>query len=83
METKGFRYEFTGKELSSLLFKKKKCPKCNGKLVKKKCSEVVNGSVYNTISVPLYIKGRRVKHYFYIYSCKSCNLDFTLNDLSK
>ena len=58
-----FRYDFTMKELSYFLFKKKKCPKCGGKMKKEKCCETVEGSVFNTNTVPLYIQGHQVKHY--------------------
>lgn len=79
----GFRYEFTGNELSYFLFKKKKCPQCGGKMKKNKCAETVDGSRYNTASVPLYIRGRVVKHYFYSFSCEKCDAEFTLSELAK
>lgn len=83
MSIQSFRYEFTAKELFYFLFKKKICPKCNGNLKKEKCCEIVDGSIFNTDSVPLYIKGRQVKHYFYCYTCEECGAKFTLSELSK
>lgn len=50
---------------------------------KEKCCEVVDGSVFNTNSVPLYIQGRQVKHYFYRFTCEKCGSEFTLSELSK
>lgn len=78
-----FRYDFTMKELSYFLFKKKKCPKCGGKMKKEKCCETVEESVFNTNTVPLYIQGHQVKHYFYRFSCTDCGAEFTLSELSK
>lgn len=83
MNLQSFRYEFTAKELAYFLVKKKKCPKCGGKMKKNKCCETVDGSVFNTNSVPLYIQGSQVKHYFYLFACQECGAEFTLNDLSK
>ena len=72
---KSFRYEFTAKELSYFLFKKKSCPKCGGNMKKEKCCEAVDGSVFNTNSVPLYIQGRQVKHYFTVLLAKNAVLN--------
>lgn len=83
MGMRSFRYEFTAKELSYFLFKKKSCPKCGGNMKKEKCCEIVDGSVFNTSSVPLYIQGRQVKHYFYRFTCEKCSSEFTLSELSK
>lgn len=83
MGAKGFRYEFSGNELSYFLFKKKICPKCGGKMMQNKCAETVDGSRYNTVSVPLYIRGREIKRYFYSYSCEKCGSEFELSELAK
>lgn len=77
-----FRYDFTLKELLYFLFGKKVCPKCEGRLEKEKCCETVDGSIFNTNDVPLYIQGRRIKHYFYRYTCKKCDEKFTLSELA-
>lgn len=50
---------------------------------KEKCCETVEGSVFNTNTVPLYIQGHQVKHYFYRFSCTDCGAEFTLSELSK
>ena len=42
---------------------------------KEKCCETVEGSVFNTNTVPLYIQGHQVKHYFYRFSCTDCGAD--------
>lgn len=78
-----FVYQFTVKELSYLLFKKKSCPKCGGKMTKQKCSEIVNGKQFDTASAPLYNKRPEVKHYYYTFTCEDCGAEFTLTDLVK
>ena len=83
MSKQSFRYDFTMKELGYFLFKKKVCPNCGEKMYKEKCCETIDGSIFNTNSVPLYIRGRQVKHYFYRYNCTSCGAKFTLTELSK
>ena len=65
MSMQSFRYEFTARELAYFLFKKKSCPECGGAMQKEKCCETIDGSVFHTNSVPLYIQGRQVKYYFY------------------
>lgn len=76
-----FVYQFTVKEVSYLLFKKKICPKCGGKMRKQKCSEIVDGARFDSASAPLYTKRREVKHYYYMFACEDCNATFTLTDL--
>lgn len=83
MSVQSFRYDFTAKELAYFLFKKKTCPKCGEQMKKDKCCETIDGSIYNTNSVPLYIQGRQVKHYFYRFTCQECGAEFTLTELSK
>lgn len=79
----GFRYEFSGNELSYMLFGKKSCPKCGGKMKKNKCAETVDGAKFNTQAVPLYIQGREIKCYYYSFTCQRCNAEFTLSELAK
>ena len=79
----GFRYEFSGNELFYFLFKKKKCPCCGAKMKKNKCAETVDGVKFNTVSVPLYIRGRAIKQFFYSFTCEKCGAEFTLGELSK
>ena len=78
-----FRYEFTMKELFYFLFRKKSCPKCGNKMEKNKGYEMVDGSIFNTNSVPLYIQGREVKYYHYLFNCPKCGAQYTLKELAK
>lgn len=54
MSARAFRYDFTMKELKYYLFNKKNCPKCNHKMIRNKGYELVDGSIFNTTSIPLY-----------------------------
>lgn len=53
MKHLGISYSFTGKELSYLLFKKKKCKNCNHKLVRIKKYETKLGRELNSKSDPI------------------------------
>lgn len=84
MKNKAFRYEFSGKELSYFMFKKKKCPKCGGKMIKNKCSKIVDGKIFDSPLTPLYISGRsEVKQYYYSFTCEKCGAEYTLSELAK
>ena len=78
-----FVYQFTAKEFFYLLFKKKICPKCGGKMTKQRCSEIVDGARFDSASAPLYTKRPDVKHYYYTFTCEDCSAKFTLTDLVK
>lgn len=78
-----FVYQFTAKEFSYLLFKKKIGPRCSGKMTKQKCSEIVDGARFESASSPLYTRRREVKHYYYTFTCENCGAKFTLTDLVK
>lgn len=81
---KSFRYEFTLKELFYFLFSKKKCPNCGNKMIKNKGYEIVDGTIFNTNSVPLYIQGRQeVKYYHYLFNCSKCGSQYKLKELVK
>ena len=81
---KSFRYEFTMKELKYYLFNKKKCPKCQNKMIKSKGYELVNGSIFNSASTPLYIQGRdKVKHYHDLFNCSKCGSQYTMKELAE
>ena len=79
-----FRYDFTMKELYYFLFAKKICPKCGNKMDKNKGYEIVDGSIFNSNSTPLYIQGRKeVKYYHYLFNCAKCGSQYTLKELAK
>ncbi len=79
-----FSMEFTPRELSYFLFKRKICPKCGGKMQKQRCSEIVDGrKMYTSMSAPLYVQRREVRHDSYLFVCGECGKKFTLTDLAK
>lgn len=83
MGAKAFRYDFTMKELSYLLFSSKNCPKCNNKIKKVKNYELVDGAQLSSASTPLYIQGRKeVKYYHYLFNCSNCGSQYTLKELA-
>lgn len=49
---------------------------------KEKCCEAVDESIFNTQSVPLYIKREKVKFYFYKYTCPKCGASYALTELA-
>lgn len=63
------------------MFRSKRCPKCGSALTKNKCAETIDGIRFNTASVPLYIRGRAIRRYYYTFSCGSCSSVFTLKEL--
>lgn len=83
MEHKGFRYDFTMKEIKYFLFNRKICPKCGGKLEKGKGYETVDGSTFYTRANMFFAPNVKVKHYFYIYKCQQCGSEHMLSDLAK
>lgn len=80
---KGVAYEFTPKEFFYLMFKKKVCPKCGGKMTKNKRCEIVNGSQFKHEVDDLNLSLYDVKHYFYTFTCEDCGAEFELSQLLK
>lgn len=83
MEHDAFRYDFTIKELKYFLFGKKKCLRCRGKMEKRKAYETVNSSIFKSNTSSLFIQEAKVKHYHYIFTCRQCGAEYTLQDLIK
>lgn len=82
MGNKGFRYSFTIPELGFFLFGKKKCPKCGGKLVKKKSYDIRTDLFHTSGVDPVYAPGSEVKQYSYSYHCEKCEFKSTLSELA-
>lgn len=75
-------YDFTFKELQYFLFKKKICPKCGHKLVKRKDFQTVRGSELNSKSEAFFVPSAKVKQYHYFFSCEDCGSEFSLKELA-
>ena len=77
LERKGWKMMFKPNELRYFLFHKKICPICHDKL--ERIVKKDNVGWEHTVS------GGKVNMYEYknYYYCHSCNMEFSLNDLSK
>lgn len=76
-----FYYSFTPQEMRYLLFGKKACPRCGGRLHRQKAYETIYGRLPGS-DEPERISTRKVKHNFYLYSCERCRSAFTLAELA-
>lgn len=76
-----YSMRLTAKEMAYLLFKKKTCPVCGRKLIKEKCSKIINGSEHFTKKKDeTYLKRNEVKIGFYKFTCPACGHSFTIGD---
>ena len=83
MAVKGFRYEFTIHELWYKLFKKKICPKCGGKLIQYKTSEMRKGKdAEPRRNGAFFSENADVKCYMYYYDCSKCQHRYSLAELA-
>lgn len=83
MEHDAFRYEFTGRELTYFLFKKKVCPRCGDKLSKVKDFKTVEGYTLNNKQEAFFIPNAKVKLYRYFFSCRNCKMLYPISELAK
>ena len=84
-KTQGFVYKLTMREMAYLLFKKKICPKCRGKMQRTKEYEITSDFKYTNMSPTSYdsILPRSVKKYTFHYICQKCKSKFLLAELAK
>lgn len=83
MEHQAFRYDFTWRELRYFCFSKKICPRCNGKMNKRKGFETAEGAKFNSKADPFFASNAKVKHYIYFFICQDCGRQYTLAELAK
>ena len=84
MKTDGFNYSFAPRELLFLLFGRKTCPACGGRLTKHKMFDVKSGRELNRgSSDPFFVQNADIKDYEYAFRCVGCGMDFSLNELLK
>lgn len=81
MAIKGVSYQLTMRELRYLLFGKKVCPECGGKLAKRKEAKVVEGREVNTRTDPLFASSAEVRKYYDVFKCPCCGTEYELKDL--
>ena len=80
-----YSFSFTPKELFYKLFKRKRCPKCNGKLVEVHEKEF-KGIEKNTRSARMhshYADEHEVYKVDILYKCTDCHCVYTIEELSK
>lgn len=75
----------TMRDLKYLLFSKKICPKCGGKLEKSKVCEIRMGHECGVKFVKSTILNddMEFKYYKYVFTCEKCSSQFPLKDLTK
>ena len=84
MKTDGFNYSFAPRELFFLLFGRKTCPACGGRLTKHKTFDVRGGRELNRGSRdPFFVQNARIKDYRYAFWCADCGREFSFSELSK
>lgn len=83
MDHQAFRYDFTAEELAYMLFKKKECPACGGRMEKVKEFETRAGSEFNSKRGTFLAKNEKVKYHTYYYACKTCGAKYPLSELAK
>ena len=78
------RMDCTPKELCYLLFSKKVCPKCGGKLEKSKEHEIRQGGEFKDSARGYFIgTNEKVKYYFCVFTCAECGSKYRLSELVK
>lgn len=83
MKHDAFLYEFTFKEFWYFLFGRKRCPDCEGQLVKEKTYETRQESEFQTRRGRRFFHNNaKVKYYIYKYRCTQCNALFSLKELA-
>ena len=78
-DAKGFNYSISLREAAYLLFKKKRCPKCNGAMDRHKDYTVVSMS---SLSDHGHFGAAPVKDYKFHFICTGCKSNFPLSELA-
>ena len=81
LKHQGFQYDFSFAELIYIIFKQKECPKCGGKLIKRKHSETVLGAELNSKADPMFVPNAKIKHFKYTFLCLNCGREFNIDEL--
>ncbi|MCL2841735.1 MAG: hypothetical protein FWE05_13325 [Defluviitaleaceae bacterium] len=84
-QRQGYNFTVTIPELFYLLFKKKECPKCGGKMFRYKTYTVkLQRELKNKWRGDMYMTpdpNQEIKVYKYSYECTVCNSTFPLSEL--
>ncbi len=84
MKHTAFSYSFTPKEFYFFLFKKPKCPDCGEKMLRQKEYFSTRGAIPGTFTQEMAsVNTKKVKYYYYTYTCPKCGKKYTLSELAK
>lgn len=76
-----YEIELSMRELKFLLFKKKRCPKCDRKMKRTKKSEIIGNGLYSmNLGEFFYGEQHMVK---ILYCCYNCKTIYSIEDLAK
>ena len=75
--------DFTPKELKTLLFAKKICPRCGGKLRRSKEYRTRRGWEFHERREPFLADNEKVKYYAYFFTCEGCGKKYSLSELAQ
>ena len=81
-ESHGFNYTLSMSEVAYLMFKRKICPSCRGKMRRTKEYEVTDDPKYTTMSTMYALPGKAVKNYKFFFICNTCDSKFPLAELA-
>ena len=82
MKAQWVRMDFTPKELRYFLFRKKRCPRCGGKMDRSKSYEIRYGREFPSRRDVFAPNSAEVRYYFYVYTCRKCGAQYSLKALS-
>lgn len=82
MKATGFSIRLSPKELKYLLFRRKICPYCFGKLIKRRVGRIVEGRDIEYVNEKFFRDNQLVKIYTYEFTCNKCGNVFSLTDIA-
>ena len=69
---------------TAFLFKKPKCPDCGEKMLRQKEYFSTRGAIPDTFTQEMAsVNTKKVKYYYYTYTCPKCGKKNTLSELAK
>lgn len=83
MDHQAVSFDMTLGEARYLFFKKKKCPKCGGKLDRQKSFQTKCGEDYSDKRGYIPPPTGKVKQYQYYFICQECGARYSLQELAK
>ena len=73
-----------GEKMLRQKFKKPKCPDCGEKMLRQKEYFSTRGAIPGTFTQEMAsVNTKKVKYYYYTYTCSKCGKKYTLSELAK